>query len=40
MILCNGMLKYFPDHIEDEGKYIRAMFIKKVSEQSVRSLLE
>ncbi len=18
--LCNGMLKYFPDHIEDEGK--------------------
>ena len=23
------MLKYFPDHIEDEGKYIRAMFIKK-----------
>ena len=27
--LCNGMLKYFPDHIEDEGKYIRAMFIKK-----------
>lgn len=27
--LCNGMLKYFPDHIEDEGKYVRAMFIKK-----------
>ena len=27
--LCNGMLKYFPDHMEDEGKYVRAMFIKK-----------
>ena len=27
--LCNGMLKYFPDHIEDEGKYVRALFIKK-----------
>ncbi len=27
--LCNGMIKYFPDHIEDEGKYSRALFIKK-----------
>lgn len=27
--LCNGMLKYFPDHIEDESKYMRVMFIKK-----------
>lgn len=27
--LCNGMMKYFPDHIEDEGKYCRALFIKK-----------
>lgn len=27
--LCNGMIKYFPDHIEDEGKYCRALFIKK-----------
>ena len=27
--LCNGMIKYLPDHIEDEGKYSRALFIKK-----------
>lgn len=27
--LCNGMLKYFPEHIEDEEKYIRLLFIKK-----------
>ena len=27
--LCNGMIKYFPDHIEDEGKYSRALFIRK-----------
>ena len=27
--LCNGMLKYFPEHIEDEGKFVRALFIKK-----------
>lgn len=27
--LCNGMVKYLPDHIEDEGKYSRALFIKK-----------
>lgn len=27
--LCNGMIKYFPDHIEDEGKYCRALFLKK-----------
>lgn len=29
--LCNGMLKYFPDHIEDESKFMRAMFIKNYS---------
>ena len=23
------MLKYFPEHIEDEGKFVRALFIKK-----------
>lgn len=27
--LCNGMLKFFPEHIEDEGKFVRALFIKK-----------
>ena len=27
--LCNGMLKYYPDRFEDEGKYCRALFIKK-----------
>ncbi len=27
--LCNGMVKYFPDHFEEEGKYCRALFIKK-----------
>ena len=27
--LCNGMIRYLPDHIEDEGKYCRALFIKK-----------
>ena len=27
--LCNGMLKYFPDHFEDESKFCRALFIKK-----------
>lgn len=27
--LCNGMVKYFPDHFEDESKYCRALFIKK-----------
>ncbi|MGN0154186.1 MAG: VirB4-like conjugal transfer ATPase, CD1110 family [Lachnospiraceae bacterium] len=27
--LCNGMIKYYPDHIEDEGKYCRALFLKK-----------
>ena len=27
--LCNGMVKYFPDHMEDEGKFSRALFIKK-----------
>lgn len=27
--LCNSMLKYFPEHIEDESKYVRMLFIKK-----------
>lgn len=27
--LCNGMLKFFPDGFEDEGKYCKALFIKK-----------
>ncbi len=27
--LCNGMVKYFPDHIVDESKYCKALFIKK-----------
>ena len=27
--LCNGMLKFFPDHFEDESKFCRALFIKK-----------
>ena len=27
--LCNGMLKYYPDYIEDEDKFCRALFIKK-----------
>ena len=27
--LCNGMLKFFPDHFEDDGKYCRALYIKK-----------
>ena len=27
--LCNGMVKFFPEHYEDESKYCRALFIKK-----------
>lgn len=27
--LCNGILKFFPDHFEDESKFCRALFIKK-----------
>ena len=27
--LCNGMIKFFPDHFEDEAKYCKALFIKK-----------
>ena len=27
--LCNGMLKFFLDSFEDEGKYCKALFIKK-----------
>jgi type IV secretory pathway VirB4 component len=27
--LCNGMVKYFPEHYEDERKFCKALFIKK-----------
>ncbi|MBP3233888.1 MAG: DUF87 domain-containing protein [Eubacterium sp.] len=27
--LCNGMLKFYPDHFEDESKFCKALFIKK-----------
>ena len=27
--LCNGMMKFFPDHFEDESKFCKALFIKK-----------
>ena len=27
--LCNSMLKYYPEHIEDESKFVRVLFIKK-----------
>ena len=27
--LCNGMIKFFPDHFEDESKFCKALFIKK-----------
>ena len=27
--LCNGMVKYFPDHFEDESKFCKVLFIKK-----------
>ncbi len=27
--LCNGMIKFFPDHFEDESKFCRALFVKK-----------
>ena len=27
--VVGGMMKYYPDHIEDEGKYMRALFIKR-----------
>lgn len=27
--LCNGMVKYFPEHFEDERKLCKALFIKK-----------
>lgn len=27
--LCNGMVKYFPEHFEDERKVCKALFIKK-----------
>lgn len=27
--LCNGIVKYFPEHFEDERKFCKALFIKK-----------
>ena len=27
--LCNGMLQFYPDYFKDEGKFCRALFIKK-----------
>lgn len=27
--VVGGMMRYYPDHIEDEGKYMRALFIKR-----------
>ena len=27
--LCNSVLKFYPDHFEDEAKFCRALFIKK-----------
>lgn len=27
--LSNGMIKFFPDYFEDEGKFCKALFIKK-----------
>lgn len=27
--LCNGMIKFFPDHFEDESKFCKALFTKK-----------
>lgn len=27
--LCNSMLKYYPEHIEDESKFVKVLFIKK-----------
>jgi len=27
--LCNGMVKYYPEHFEDESKFCKALFIKK-----------
>lgn len=27
--LCNGVVKYYPDYWEEEGKYCRALFIKR-----------
>ena len=27
--LCNGAVKYYPDHYEEEGKFCRALFIKR-----------
>lgn len=26
--LCNGVVKYYPDYFEDEGKYCRVMYVK------------
>lgn len=39
--LCNGAVKYYPDHYEEEGKYCRALFIKRYpSSMSDRFLVE
>lgn len=27
--ICNSKLKYYPDYVEDEGKFIRAIYLKK-----------
>ena len=39
--LCNGVVKYYPDYYEDEGKFCRALFIKRYpSSLSDRFLVE
>jgi len=39
--LCNGVVKYYPDYYEEEGKYCRALFIKRYpSSLSDRFLIE
>ncbi len=39
--LCNGVVKYYPDYWEEEGKYCRALFIKRYpSNLSDRFLVE
>lgn len=39
--LCNGVVKYYPDYYEEEGKFYRALFIKRYpSSLSDRFLVE
>ncbi len=39
--LCNGVVKYYPDYYEEEGKFCRALFIKRYpSSLSDRFLVE